>query len=145
MPNRLANFFMKAAIRSPFHGILGPSFGVVMIRGRKSGRRISLPVNVIEQPDGSLLIVSMRNRTWWRNLQGGATAELRRAGRTVSVRTDVELEGGAVLHGLEDYFARYPGYAKYFDIPMDSGGKPDAARLREVAGERVLVRLYPAH
>jgi deazaflavin-dependent oxidoreductase (nitroreductase family) len=142
MPNAIGNFFMKAIIRSPFHAMLGSSFGVITVRGRKTGRILSLPINTIPQKDGSLLVVSMRNRTWWRNLEGGAQAGLRRAGKTSTVRAELITAVEEVAAGLAAYFAEYPGYAKYFDIPMLPECKPDPVRLREVAGERVLLRLH---
>jgi deazaflavin-dependent oxidoreductase (nitroreductase family) len=142
MPTTFGNFFMKAIIRSPIHAMLGPSFGVITVRGRKSGREISLPINTIPQKDGSLLVVSMRSRTWWRNLEGGAPAALRRAGKTSTVRAELITAEEKVTAGLAAYFAEYPAYAKYFDIPMRADCTPDPARLCEVAGERVLLRLH---
>jgi deazaflavin-dependent oxidoreductase (nitroreductase family) len=142
MPTPIGNFFMKAIIHSPIHAMLGPSFAVITVRGRKTGRKISLPINTIPQKDDSLLVVSMRNRTWWRNLEGGAQAGLRRAGKTTTVRAELITAEEKVAAGLSAYFAEYPGYAKYFDIPMLAECKPDPVRLRKLAGERVLLRLH---
>jgi len=69
MPSALENFFMKAIINSPFHSLLGESFAVITFEGRKSGKRYSTPVNVA-RVDSTWIVVSMRERTWWRNLRG---------------------------------------------------------------------------
>jgi hypothetical protein len=142
MPTAIGNFFMKAIIRSPLHSMLGPDFAVITLRGRRTGREFSLPINTAAQPDGSLMVVSLRSRTWWRNLAGGAEAGLRLAGKTLRVRADIITDAGQVAAGLAEYFARNPGRAKYFDIPVSADGWPDPAQFRRVAAERVLIRLH---
>ena len=143
MPSPIGNFFIKMIVNSPLHGLLGDSFAVITLTGRKSGRRFSTPINV-KADEGGWTVVSSRERTWWRNLRQGRTALLRVRGKQAAVQGEIIEEPGAVQAGLADYFHRYPAYARYFDVPTGADGQPDPAALERVAHERVIIRLYPA-
>ncbi len=67
MPSPIGNFFVKAIVNSPFHSLLGDSIAVISVDGWKTGRRVSTPINVRRELDG-WIVISMRKRTWWRNL-----------------------------------------------------------------------------
>jgi deazaflavin-dependent oxidoreductase (nitroreductase family) len=142
MPNPIANAFMKAIIRSPLHPLLGDSFAVITVTGRKTGRRISTPINVARTGEG-FTVVSFRNRTWWRNLLGGRPGQLRVGGKTVPVTARILERPEEVRDGLKAYFERYPGYAKYFDIRSDGQGGVLQTDLERVAAERLIIQLTP--
>jgi deazaflavin-dependent oxidoreductase (nitroreductase family) len=103
MPGAIGNFFMKAMINSPLHSLLGDSFAVVTVTGRKTGRSISTPINVSRDGD-NYMVVSMRDRTWWRNLRGDKPARLRAGGKTFAVRGEIIEDHGAVCEELQRYF-----------------------------------------
>jgi hypothetical protein len=84
MPNPISNAFITAILRSPFHSLLGDSFGVITATGRRTGRRISTPINVSRMGE-EFTAVSYRKRTWWRNLAGGRAGELQVGGKTIPV------------------------------------------------------------
>lgn len=65
------NSFMTFILRSPMHGILSGSTMLITVTGRKSGRPITTPVNYYQKGD-TLWVISNRERSWWRNLKGGA-------------------------------------------------------------------------
>jgi deazaflavin-dependent oxidoreductase (nitroreductase family) len=142
MPSPIGNFFVKTLVNSPLHPILGESFAVITLTGRKTGKRISTPINTA-CVDGVLTVISLRSRTWWRNLRGGQIASLRQAGRNYPVRAEVVEDPGKVANLLEKYFTQFPGYAKYYDILIGSGGKPGMAELARIAGERLVIRFFP--
>ena len=142
MPTTFGNFWVRLLVNSPLHFLLGNSFAVITVTGRKSGKQIATPVNTV-LIGGTLTVISMRSRTWWRNLQEGQIAQLRRAGKQFPVRGAVVRTPADGAKGLGDYFAQYPAYAKYFKIPIGPDGKPDPKELDRVAGERLLIRLYP--
>jgi deazaflavin-dependent oxidoreductase (nitroreductase family) len=129
MPSAFGNFFMKAIINSPFHPLLGENLAVITFEGRKSGKHYSIPVNVARM-DGTWTVVSMRERTWWRNLRGGRKAQLRVPGQRVQVRGEVVEDRVEVLTGLTNYFSQYPGFARYFDIHLGSDGQQLQRRTR---------------
>jgi deazaflavin-dependent oxidoreductase (nitroreductase family) len=142
MPTRLGNFFIKTLITSPLHPLLGESFALITVTGRRTGNPITTPINTVCIED-VLTVISMRSRTWWRNLRAQGAAQLRQAGRTFPVRAEVIEAPADVCFWLKKYFNTYPGYMKYFEIIPDPEGKPSQHELEQVAGERVIIRLYP--
>ncbi|MBG0816610.1 hypothetical protein [Planomonospora sp. ID82291] len=92
--NRLVNPFVRRLLRSPLHDLLSASVALVTVEGRRTGRRITVPANYVAR-DGELLLVSHRDRMWWRNLSGpgGAPVRVRLRGRewegVASVSADV--------------------------------------------------------
>ena len=142
MPTSIGNAFMMILLRSPLHPLLGDSFAVITVTGRKTGRRISTPINVAREADG-FTVVSFRSRTWWRNLLGGRGGELRVGGITIPVTARIADQPDEVRNGLKAYFDRYPEYAKYFGIRRDEQGAIMEADLTRAAGERVIIRLIP--
>ena len=143
MPSAIGNFFMKAMINSPLHPLLGDSFAVITVTGRKTGRSISTPINVSRE-ENSYTVMSMRNRSWWHNLRGDATARLRVSGKTFSVRGEIIEDPSLVMDELRRYFQKYPEYAKYFNIHLTPEGELDPGDLQRAAGERLIIRLRPA-
>ncbi len=142
MPTAFGNAFMKAILYSPLHSLLGNSFGVIIVTGRKTGRRISTPINIAPQDEG-WTVVSYRNRTWWRNLRDNRMGKLRVAGKTMTVKARILESASEVEAGLKDYFERYPAYAKYFGMRTDAGGKIPEEELKRVARDRVIIRFAP--
>jgi deazaflavin-dependent oxidoreductase (nitroreductase family) len=143
MPGSFGNFFMKAIINSPLHSLLGDSFAVITVTGRKTGRAISTPVNV-SRDEGSYTVVSMRDRSWWRNLRGDVPAHLRVSGKTFPVRGEIIEDSSAVREELRQYFRQRPGSAKYFNVRLTSEGEPDPEGLQHAAEERLIIRLHPS-
>ena len=142
MPTPLGNFFMKTLINSPLYFLLGKSFAVITVTGRKTGKSITTPINTV-CIEGVLTVISMRNRTWWRNMRSGRLAQLRQGGKSLPVRAEVVESQAEVADWLGKYFSIYPGYAKYFKINLKPDGRPDLQDLERLAGERVILRLLP--
>ena len=134
---------MKAIINSPLHPLLGPSFAVITVTGRKTRRVLSTPVNV-SYADNCYTVTSMRNRTWWRNLHGDAPAQLRVGGKTFQVRGEIIEEPGAVREELQRYFQKNPDRAKYFNVRTTPEGGLDPADMQRAAEERLIIRLRPS-
>jgi deazaflavin-dependent oxidoreductase (nitroreductase family) len=142
MPNNFGNIFVKALINSPFHFLLGPNIALISVAGRKSGKPISTPINVTR--DGILYIAtSTRERSWWRNLCEGASAQLRVAGQTIRVHGEVMESTDEVTEGLRRYFHQNPQLARYFNVRLDPDQKPIESDLQRAATIRVVIRLQP--
>jgi hypothetical protein len=70
-----ANDFVAFALKSPLHVMMGDTM-LLTVTGRKTGRKISVPVSSYR--DGNALwVISSRDRTWWRNLAQGGEVEVR--------------------------------------------------------------------
>lgn len=117
--NQVGNQFMKIILRSPLHGLLSGGIVLITVTGRKSGKAYTTPVNYLRQGD-VLRIVSLRNRTWWRNLRGGSLVSLRLLGQDVKGWGTVIEDNQGVTAGLSAHLQQVPHYAKYFGVTLDS-------------------------
>jgi deazaflavin-dependent oxidoreductase (nitroreductase family) len=122
-----ANGAMMVLLRSPLHGLVSKHAMLITVSGRKSGRLYTTPVNYVRDGD-TITVVSRPNRTWWRNLRGGAPVAVRVSGKDLKgvaelVVDDKEAVAGALL-------ALHPRYS--------------AERAAQRAQDRVLVRIKVA-
>lgn len=131
---------MKSLIKSPLRGLAGEHFAVISVPGRRTGKMYELPLNVTPS-DGGYFATSLRSRTWWRNLRGGAEASLLLGGRRLLVRGEVIESPEAVVAELEQYFIQNPSLARYFEVETGPEGRPDPTDLRRAATIRVAIRL----
>jgi hypothetical protein len=69
--NHLVNPVVRRVLASPVHDLLGPRVALLTITGRRTGRSFQVPVGILEDGRG-LVVLSRRDRRWWRNLRGGA-------------------------------------------------------------------------
>ncbi|NEM04414.1 nitroreductase/quinone reductase family protein [Geodermatophilus normandii] len=70
--NRLVDPVLRALSRGPGRRLLGRRLVVLGYTGRRTGRRLELPV--MAAPDGDDLVVLVGDavgKTWWRNLEDG--------------------------------------------------------------------------
>lgn len=65
------NPLMRWLLASPLHGLVSGNTLVLTVTGQKTGRSYVFPVNYLRQGE-RLLVFSKKERTWWRNLRGGA-------------------------------------------------------------------------
>ena len=134
------NIFTAWLLRSPFHSLFSKGTLLVTVTGKKSGKTYSVPVNYLR--DGDILwVTSRRERTWWRNLKGGAPVRVLLAGHELAARGEAIVDEKEVTEGLGDYFQKAPQVAKYFKVRLDSDGRPSASDLDQAARERVMVRI----
>jgi deazaflavin-dependent oxidoreductase (nitroreductase family) len=142
MPAR--NFYnplMAFLLRSPLHGLVSKNLVLLTVTGRKSGKPVTTPVNYVRDGE-ALLVVSWKDRTWWRNLRGGAPVTLRLRGRDVRARGEVFEEEAAAAEAIVRLVRAAPGFASYLKITLDAAGNPtDPAALRAAAAPRVIVEL----
>ena len=114
---------------------IGPSYmQLLQVRGRKTGRTYSTPVNLLES-GGKAYLVAPRGRTQWvRNAESAGEISLKRGNtrRRFRLRT---LPDGEKPELLKAYLDRYASQVqRYFSV---RAGSP-AEAFREVAAE------YPA-
>lgn len=133
------NDFVAWLLRSPFHGLISRSILLITVTGRRSGRRITTPVSYWED-GGALWVMSSRNRTWWRNLTGGAPVTLRLRGRDVPARAEPVLDEAVVAERLRGYLRRLPGNARFINVRMEDG-EPNGDDVTREAGKRLMVRI----
>jgi deazaflavin-dependent oxidoreductase (nitroreductase family) len=139
--NQIGNPFMAFILRSPLHGLLSKNMLLITVTGRKSGRRFITPVGYVRVGD-ALLIVSAPDRTWWKNLRGGAPVIVRLQGRDLPGRGVAIEDRSGVAENLIGLLKAAPQYQKYLKAPLTPDGQPvDPAALAQAAAARVIVRI----
>ncbi|HEX9012424.1 MAG TPA: nitroreductase/quinone reductase family protein, partial [Anaerolineaceae bacterium] len=133
------NSIVAGLLRSPLHGVMSASTLVITVTGRKTGRKISTPVNYIQEGQ-TLWILSSRERTWWRNIRGGTKVSLRLRGREVAGTAEALLDPQVVCTHLAEYVRRMPASAGPLGIRM-AGGEPDPGDVARAAASRLMVRV----
>lgn len=137
---QIGNALTAAVLCSPLHWIISKNSLLLAIAGSKSGHKFTLPVNYFQDGD-VLYITSLRTRTWWRNLRGGAPVKVRLAGRNMYVRGNLVEDGTDVLENFKHFFQHNPEVARYFGVRLESNDQPNTQDISNLAEERVLVKV----
>ncbi len=132
------NAFTSILLRSPLQGMLGDTL-LLTVTGRKSGKRYTTPVSFYREGD-VLWIMSSRERTWWRNLRGGACVTMRLHGKDIEGFAEAVEDEQAVARQAVEYVCHVPMVARSLGVRLEHGlaNAEDAARL---AKEKVFVRI----
>ena len=133
------NDFMGWVLRSPFHGVLSDGMMLITVTGCKTGKKYTTPVGYYRE-GGDLWVITSRDRTWWKNLRGGADVELLLGRRPVAAFAELELDEGDVQARMHDYIKHVPRAAKPLGIRVENGivNAEDAER---VGKDRLFVRI----
>lgn len=136
------NRLFASILCSRAHFLLSNNFLLITLRGRKSGRLISTPVNYVNARGGNFYIISKRERRWWRNLCDGAQVTLRLRGQERSGVGSVCVDELAVQNDLLHLIQRVPKTAKKFHIGWTENGEPNFADVARFAKQHVIVRVH---
>jgi hypothetical protein len=133
------NPIMVWLLQSPLHGMLSGSMMVIEYKGRKSGKAYRLPIGY-KSVKGTLLTVSYKRRTWWRNLRGGVPVTIRLQGKDVKAIVEVVENEEGVMDGLKAFIGGNAQAARMFGVKLGKEGQPEYEGLSQAAKERVIVR-----
>jgi deazaflavin-dependent oxidoreductase (nitroreductase family) len=133
------NPIMEWVLKSPLHGMLSGNTMIVYFIGRKSGKAYHVPVGYLHKND-SLLTVSSKQRTWWRNLRGGADVTILLKGKLVSAHAQVAEDNQGVAEGLKDFIGENQQAARIFGVKLGVNGQLEPESLQQATRERVIVR-----
>jgi deazaflavin-dependent oxidoreductase (nitroreductase family) len=136
------NDFMAWLLRSPFHGILSNGMMLITVTGRKTGRKYTTPVGYYREGD-YLWVITSRDRTWWKNLQGGAEVGLLLKRKPVTAFAEPDLDEKSVEARMVDYLKHVPQAAKPLGIRIENG-KADPDDISRTAKDRLFVRIKVA-
>jgi F420H(2)-dependent quinone reductase len=127
--NRVMNPAVSAVLRSPIHGLASRTNALVTLRGRRSGRSITVPLRYAEDDTGMWIHPAGADRkTWWRNLEGGAPVTVRLRGRELAARAEAfHGDASRVAEGLWAYYRRFPMLAKSMGLSWDPSSVDRAA------------------
>ena len=133
------NDFMSWVLRSPLHGMLSNGMMLITVTGRKTGKTYTIPVGYYEE-SGYLWVITSRDRTWWRNLQGGANVNLLLKRKPVHGIAETELDGKAVETRMFEYIQYVPQAAKPLGIHVENK-IPNSEDIARTAKERLFVKI----
>ena len=132
------NSIIAWIIRSPLHGFVSKNMMLISYTGRKSGKTYTTPVNYV-RVGGALLTTSQPDRTWWRNLRGGAPVILHLQGKAVQADAEAIEETAKVASMLGELCKTEPRYAGFLKIRLN-GAMLDPQELSAAAQGRVIIR-----
>jgi hypothetical protein len=112
---------------------------IIHYTGQKSGKAYHLPVGYLRKND-TLLTVSYKRRTWWRNLREGADVTVLLEGKMVPAHTQVFEDDQGVAEGLKEFIGENPRTARMFGIILSADGQPEPGSIQEAVRDRVIVR-----
>ena len=133
------NDFMAWVLRSPFHRMLSNGMMLITITGRKSGKTFTTPVGYYEE-NGTLWVLTSRDRTWWKNLQGGAKVDLLLKRKPVQGFADTDLDENSVEARMAEYLRHVPQAAKPMKVRIENG-KPNPRDVANIAKDRLFVKI----
>jgi deazaflavin-dependent oxidoreductase (nitroreductase family) len=129
---------MTWMLKSPLHVFMG-GIALITVTGRKSGRAISTPVNYARAGD-TLLITSKADRTWWKNLRGGAPVTLLIDGKTYRAQATVIEDHPQVGQALLRFFRLTK--RTIAGIHLNKDGQPTKPeKFAQVAQSRVIIEI----
>jgi deazaflavin-dependent oxidoreductase (nitroreductase family) len=135
------NDFMSWILRSPLHGLLSNGMLLITVTGRKTGKKYTTPVEYYCQ-DGELWVLTRRDRTWWRNVQGGADVKLILKGKTIDATAETIMGTKEVEGQLVDYALHRPMSARGLEIRLENK-TPNGDDIRRLAKDRLFVKIAP--
>jgi deazaflavin-dependent oxidoreductase (nitroreductase family) len=121
LPSWLARVNRRATNR-----LLGPSaarlpfFGVILHRGRSSGRLYRTPVNVFRTNDGFIVALTYGRTEWLRNVRAAGGCELEHRGRRLRL-------AAPTVVGRTEAVAVIPSFVRFF---LDLIGVKEFVRLK---------------
>ena len=133
------NDFMSWMLRSPLHGILSDGMLLLTVTGRKTGKQYTTPVGYYREA-GYLWVITSRDRTWWKNLRGGAEVSLLLKRKPVKAIAEPDLDEKAVETRMYEYVKHVPQAAKPLGIRVQNGNA-NAEDIARTAKDRLFVRL----
>jgi hypothetical protein len=132
------NPIMRWILRSPLHFTVSKNTMLMTYKGRKSGKIYTVPMNYLDS-EGVLYTISSRERTWWRNLLGGAEVTLRLKGEDKKAWAEAIEDQAEVAEKLSLYFKTAPQIARYMKVRIDIDGNPNAEDIHRLSKEKVIV------
>ena len=121
---KLYNPIVIALLRSPLHSLMDKSTILVTITGRKSGKKYTFPISYMRDGD-TLMMISQREHSWWKNLRGGAQVTLYLQGRTLKARGEVFTDAEIVANKLLLFLRQFPGYQRPMHMKLATNGQPE--------------------
>jgi deazaflavin-dependent oxidoreductase (nitroreductase family) len=138
---RLYNPIVILLLHSPLHSFLDKSTILITFTGRKSGKTYTIPVSFVRDGD-TLMMISQREHSWWKNLGGGAQVTLYMQGHTLKARGEVFMDAETVAKRLLLFLQHFPGYQRLIHIKLAANGQPENPEaFQRFAKDMVIIQM----
>ena len=121
---KLYNPIVMWLLRSPLHSLVDKNTMLITVTGRKTGKSYTFPVSYIRNGE-TLLVISQRNRTWWKNLCDGAPVTIFLQGHVWSARGETFTNTGMAAKILLMILQRMLTYQRLLHVKLDVSGQPE--------------------
>jgi deazaflavin-dependent oxidoreductase (nitroreductase family) len=143
--NKIANPFVRLILRSPLHPLLSSSIILVTYRGRKTGRRYTLPVQYAREDDAIYVVPGNPDKkSWWRNLRGGASVDITLRGELIQANGAVlepDVDRESIIKGLAAYLQRFPSLSDRYKVHVESDGRLSTEDIQTASRSVKVVRI----
>src|SRR6266567_388234 len=138
---KLSNPLVIWLVRSPLHHLVDKHTMLITVTGRKSGQPYTLPVSYVRDGE-TLLMISQKNRTWWKNLRPAAPITVFLQGRALQGRGETFSDTNTAAKILLLLLQQVRAYQRLLHLPLDAHGQPEHPEaLTRLAQEHVIVRV----
>ena len=138
---KMYNPVVISLLRSPFHGLIDKNTVLITFTGRKSGKSYTFPISYVRDGD-TLMMISRREHTWWKNFRGGTHITLCLQGRTLSARGEVFTEAEIVANKLLMFLRQFPGYQRMMHMKLSANGQPENPEaFQQFAQSMVIIQM----
>lgn len=132
------NVIFRRLLRSRLHGLLSRQLMLLIVTGRKTGRRYVVPVGRHET-NGEFLVSAMG--TWRENLRGGATVEVVVDGRTHVGHAELEEDPDEVARGYKLMLDQLDRKPRDVGLKVNLRRSPTLEELKPALTGRRIVRV----
>ncbi len=142
---RYYNPIVVGLLRSPLHRFGDRHTVLLTVTGRKSGKRYTFPVSYIRDGE-TILVMTHRERHWWRNLQGGdVQLSVYVDGHELPARAEISTDRDVVARALLRILQQVPTWRWELRVKLDANGQPEHPEVLAdlVRNDLVLCRIHP--
>jgi deazaflavin-dependent oxidoreductase (nitroreductase family) len=138
---KLNNPIVILLLHSPLHSYMDKSTILISFTGRKSGKKYTIPVSFVRDGD-YLMMISQREHSWWKNLQGGAEVTLYMQGHILKARGEVFTDAETVANKILLFLRQFPGYQRLIHIKLAANGQPENPEaFQSFAQDMIIVQM----
>ncbi len=135
------NSMMKLFLKTPLlQNTIGKQIALLSFTGRRSGKRYTIPITY-ERRDSSVMMLTKKTRSWWRNFEDQPAVELRLAGKTVKGTAEAHPATDADLDQVVDFLTSRPTDAKAYGVVALPDGSLDPESVLALLPRNVLVNV----
>jgi hypothetical protein len=136
---RVVNPVIRTLLRSPVHRPLSKQLMLLSVRGRRSGRTITVPVG--RHASNGMLLVSVSGR-WRHNLIGGAPVQVTLDGRERAGYAEVEMDPDPVAQIFKMLLDRVGlGSAGLLGLKLNIPRAPTVDEIQPAVAQRWIARV----